>query len=422
MSTPLEEVLTRLDGQPEQSHRRAVSSGPGGARLLGGHGGMPRRVITLNHNDTVGDALHTLARHRILSAPVVIQPDVLNADGIHHERCMGEDDRLPAPTLLGFFDVTDALRCLVSELPPEERKMSTAPPHRNVLSWMKVLERVERRVMSKRLITVLGDDADLMFRPNAANHSLLDIVREGFLDRNTAKGTSVHRLAMFNPKGETERVFSMTDAVRFLALEANNLGGLADMNLREIGFVAHLKVQCDVADKAPPVTVGPTVPAIEVFAEMQKKGVSGLGIVDDSGGLIANLSASDLRGIEPEHFGVLGLPVAEFLALLHATSYAGFSHVESQNRTNPFFAKMNEGGFRRAGPFLIVARPDDSLRRVLQEITEHGVHRVYVCQADSMEPVGVITLTDILRLVCDAAEASRGEDAGNREDQGGAAA
>ena len=45
---------------------------------------------------------------------------------------------------------------------------------------------------------------------------------------------------------------------------------------------------------------------------------------------------------------------------------------------------------------------------------EHGVHRVYVCEADSMHrvceveadcvnPKGVITLTDILKRVCAAA-------------------
>jgi 5'-AMP-activated protein kinase regulatory gamma subunit len=51
--------------------------------------------------------------------------------------------------------------------------------------------------------------------------------------------------------------------------------------------------------------------------------VSGVGVLDKAQGLIANLSASDLRGVTPEHFGMLGLPVAEFLALLHGTSYAG---------------------------------------------------------------------------------------------------
>jgi len=61
------------------------------------------------------------------------------------------------------------------------------------------------------------------------------------------------------------------------------------------------------------------VPAIEAFAEMCKHKVSGVGVVSDGDGdeLIAILSASDLRCIQPEHFGMLGLPVAEFLALLH---------------------------------------------------------------------------------------------------------
>ena len=62
---------------------------------------------------------------------------------------------------------------------------------------------------------------------------------------------------------------------------------------------------------------------------MREKRVSGVGVLDDREGLIANLSASDLRCIQPEHFGILGLPAAEFLALLHGTSYAGFSRARA---------------------------------------------------------------------------------------------
>ena len=54
-----------------------------------------------------------------------------------------------------------------------------------------------------------------------------------------------------------------------------------------------------------------------------------------------------------------------------------------------------------------------------------GVHRVYLCEADSMKPSGVITLTDILRLVCDAAEEGSGNGGaggGEEEEQGKAAA
>lgn len=207
LSTPLEAALSELTELAPPTHHRATSSGPGGARFVGGHAGVPQRVITLDHNLTVADALEKIARHRILGAPVVIQPDLLDADSIHHERLVGgaeEEEDVESPTLLGFFDVGDALRCLVSELPEEDRDPSGEPPHRNVLRWMKVLEQVEKRVVSKRLISVLGDDAELMYRPNAATHSLLDAVSEGFLSKKSANGF-VHRLAIFDTRGQIVR-------------------------------------------------------------------------------------------------------------------------------------------------------------------------------------------------------------------------
>ena len=46
-------------------------------------------------------------------------------------------------TLLGFFDVGDALRALIDSLPDEDRKRATGEiiaPTRNVLAWMKLLD------------------------------------------------------------------------------------------------------------------------------------------------------------------------------------------------------------------------------------------------------------------------------------------
>ena len=201
LSTPLEKVLEELTKSSPPPHHRHTSSGPGGARFVGGHGAVPPRVITLNHNVSVADALEKLARHRILGAPVVIQPDLLDADSIHHERLNSDaDDRIERPTLLGFFDVGDALRCLVSELPVEDRQGPSAePPHRNVLSWMKVLDGVEKRVVTKRLISVLGDDAELMYRPNATSHTLLDVVSEGKGEGGGAPRSPVGFPPVLNP-------------------------------------------------------------------------------------------------------------------------------------------------------------------------------------------------------------------------------
>jgi hypothetical protein len=44
------------------------------------------------------------------------------------------------------------------------------------------------------------------------------------------------------------------------------------------------------------------------------------------------------RGIQPDHFGVLALPVAEFLAVKHGTAYLGYSQQSSTSATHPFFA------------------------------------------------------------------------------------
>ena len=71
--------------------------------------------------------------------------------------------------LLGFFDTGDALRALIDALPDEDRKRATGEiiaPTRNVLAWMKLLEQMQKSVTNRRLVQVLGDDAELLYRPN----------------------------------------------------------------------------------------------------------------------------------------------------------------------------------------------------------------------------------------------------------------
>jgi len=75
-----------------------------------------------------------------------------------------------------------------------------------------------------------------------------------------------------------------------------------------------------------------------------------------------------------------------------------FSHIESQNRGNPFFADAKE-----KAKVLVVAKPDDVLGKVLQLVRERGVHRIYVCGKHN-KPVGVVTLTDILARMAQAAD------------------
>lgn len=56
------------------------------------------------------------------------------------------------------------------------------------------------------------------------------------------------------------------------------------------------------------------------------------------------------RGIQPDHFGVLALPVAEFLAVRHGTSYLGYSQQSSKEAAHPFFAsRAHHTRMRAAG-------------------------------------------------------------------------
>ena len=415
LETPFSEVIRVVTSIPSPKQRT-----PAQARFVGGTQGRPQHVVSLNHNMTLSDSLEKLARHRILGAPVLIQPDPLHADDIHHDVHYNDSVGRERPVLLGFFDVGDALRALVKALPKDDKDDEGVPPsdprsapsvptlpkgHRNVLSWMRVLESVERDVSNTRLISLLGDDSELLFRADAEapGHSFGRTIREGFLNKTSANG-AVHRIAIFNASGEIDRIFSMSDAVWYLAVNAERLGGMADASLKDLGLCC--SGAAETATKKTFVAVPPATPAIEAFARMCEEHVSGVGVLDDRGSLIANLSVSDVRCIQPEHFGILGLPVAEFLALLHGTSYAGFSGATpSEFASNPFFAKMNEGGFRRTGPYLVTATPETRFRELLRAFCENGVHRVYVCE-DGSEPVDVVTLTDVLRTTRRAADAA----------------
>ena len=427
LETPLSEVIRVVTGLPSPKKQT-----PAQARFVGGTQGKPQHVVTLNHDDTLSDSLEKLARHRILGAPVLIQPDPLHADEMHHDVHYDDSVGRERPVLLGFFDVGDALRALVKALPPDDRRDEGVPAsepgsapsvprlpkgHRNVLSWMRVLDSVERKVSDTRLISLLGDDAELLFRADAdaKGHSLGRTIREGFLNNKSANG-AVHRVAIFDASGEIERIVSMSDAVRYLAVNVERLGGMADASLRDLGLAAETAAREKKKKKL--IAVPPTTPAIEAFARMCDERVSGVGVLDDRGSLIANLSVSDVRCIQPEHFGILGLPAAEFLALLHGTSYAGFSGAGTPSDviSNPFFAKMNEGGFRKTGPYLVTATPETTFREVLSSFLTHGVHRVYVCEENNKKPVDVVTLTDALRATRDVADAAETGTDGEREE------
>ncbi len=89
----------------------------------------------------------------------------------------------------------------------------------------------------------------------------------------------------------------------FLRRHEDELGALPGKTLQELRLASK-----------PLLTLPASTPALHVFAAMARARVSAAGITSAPGGpLVANLSASDLRGLTAEDWGRLALPVTAFL-------------------------------------------------------------------------------------------------------------
>ncbi len=116
--------------------------------------------------------------------------------------------------------------------------------------------------------------------------------------------------------------------------------------------------------KPPVISVSPHVPTLIAYQKMLDAGVSGAAVTADTGELIANLSLSELRAIQPEHFGALALPVGEFLALLHGTVYVGYSAFTSSAAKHPFFASAAGSSGNESDVRILTALPNTTFRQV----------------------------------------------------------
>ena len=96
--------------------------------------------------------------------------------------------------------------------------------------------------------------------------------------------------------------------------------------------------------------------------------VGALGIVDTNGELVGTLSASDVRGMQEQDLPQLFLPVMTFL------------RKRGINNRKPIFVGI-----------------ESTLEEVIKEMLDGRVHRVWIC-SDDKKPIGVVTMTDIVRL------------------------
>jgi len=134
----------------------------------------------------------------------------------------------------------------------------------------------------------------------------------------------------------------------------------------------------NLAAKREVVTVKSTDAAYTAFKKMKTNGISAVGVVDDSGKLVGNISASDVKllGFNLDYFQALAFTATEYLQTVREKSGA----VEE-------VVSIREGG-------------SDTVGVVVQKLLDKCIHRLYIVDSQD-KPVSVISLTNILANLVD---------------------
>lgn len=156
-------------------------------------------------------------------------------------------------------------------------------------------------------------------------------------------------------------------------------------------------------DRKPVVTLPASMTALHGFAALATAGVSAAGVTAsalEGAPLVANVSTSDLRGLTPAGWGMLALPVAEFLLQKNGEAATATELREAGGvlvgRVSGDEAAQQESSISAMVP-LHAVHPSTTFGELLSKFAALGVHHLWVLD-DNHRPLGVITPTDVLKV------------------------
>ena len=248
-------------------------------------------------------------------------------------------------------------------------------------------------------------------------------------------------------------VVSQTDVVRYIAERSKEeFEPALRQSVAELGFAPGVCSAAAAAAPASPLAAAaaassssgassnPLVvlpagtPALAAFSAMVSRRASAVALVEDSddgsgekpgerrnGALLACLTNSDLRGFSccAEHFAALLRPAAELAAAVAAQAERRSSDPSSPSPggiwapDGPLLSSAAAGSSSSPYPpntnwsdllssaraRLVAVSPEASLGEALRKAAAARVHRVWVVEQTTGRPVGVVGLTDMLRVL-----------------------
>jgi CBS domain-containing protein len=192
--------------------------------------------------------------------------------------------------------------------------------------------------------------------PDSSN--LLDVC-EAMARESAHRVVTVTNASFYSGSNEMTGLVTQSAVVGFLNRHLKELGPIADQLVLHSSFY---KEVITVPDRG--------MTALEAFRLMTMAKVSGVGVVNDSGKLVGDLSEKDLR------------------RLLDSTAKgADFSRVAG-----------DVSGFASPASLAnLVAKPEDTVGHVIGLMAKSGAHRVYILDSHGF-PIGLLSLRDVIRL------------------------
>jgi CBS domain-containing protein len=177
--------------------------------------------------------------------------------------------------------------------------------------------------------------------------------------------TSLNRIAVLNESDQVIDIITGSMLLDFLW-----------QNIEKVGDVAQRKVADFTIEPTEVLaTINKNTKAIVAFREMVRLEKSGLGVVDDNGKLVDNISPRDLKGIHTDAnvFWRLWSTITEY----------------KKRERSEHDAKI---------PELTYVTNQDNLYTVVEKMATLHIHRVYVVDGDK-KPIRVVTQNDIMREI-----------------------